>query len=183
MTTDMKEAVPSEADVVSPCERDGCCSTTEDGNAVCILPQAVESASCGCSSSADSSCGCNTSATIQINAIQAVASQEQPKLTFASRLAECVSFWRRFRASIMFVVACIASPCCTPVIVPVILALLAGTPAALWMTQNLGVVFGGLTLLSAVSFVLAFRWMRTNGNRRANVRPTLIDASARKVRS
>lgn len=152
--------IPSEAAAISSCEREGCCSTTEDGSAVCVVPQ-----------------------TIAFETIQVVTPPAQPRSMLTSRLAECLSLWQRFRAGVMFVVACVASPCCTPVIVPVVLALLAGTPAALWMSQNLGVVFGGLTLLSAVSFVLAFRWMRSNSSRRANVRPTLVNVLNSKVRS
>ncbi len=67
--------------------------------------------------------------------------------------------WRTVRAGIMFVNACVTGPCCTPLIVPVILAFLAGTPAAFWIGQNLGWVYGALTLLSVVSAVLGLRWM------------------------
>jgi len=68
--------------------------------------------------------------------------------------------WIKVRSGMLFIVACIASPCCTPLIVPLGLALLAGTPVAIWASANLGWVYGGLTLLSVISFVLAFRWMR-----------------------
>lgn len=67
--------------------------------------------------------------------------------------------WKKIRSGFMFVIACIASPCCTPLIVPLGLALLAGTPIAVWASANLGWVYGGLTLLSIVSFVLGFRWI------------------------
>lgn len=73
--------------------------------------------------------------------------------------------WERVRAAVMFGVACIASPCCTPLIVPVVLAALAGTPFALWLGQNLGWVYGGLTVISAMSFVLALRWSNARGAR------------------
>lgn len=62
------------------------------------------------------------------------------------------------RASILFVIACFTSPCCTPLIVPLVLALLAGTPLAAWLGHNIGWVYGALTLISAASFVLALRW-------------------------
>lgn len=65
----------------------------------------------------------------------------------------------------MFAVACIASPCCTPLIVPLGIALLAGTPVAAWLTAYLGWVYGGLTLLSVVSLVLGFRWMNTSSRK------------------
>src|SRR5947208_10430006 len=65
---------------------------------------------------------------------------------------------RNVRGVVMFIVACFTSPCCTPLIVPLILALLAGTPIALWLTQNLGWVYGGLTIISIISLVLALHW-------------------------
>lgn len=151
--------------VESACEKSGCCSTTEEGSAVCMVPQSVEAATCGCDSG-DSSCGYNSSTTLQIDAIHPVKVSSQPKNSLNARIAECKTMWQKIRGGVMFVIACIASPCCTPLIVPVVLALLAGTPAALWLGQNLGWVFGGLTLLSVVSFVLAFRWMGKGGNRR-----------------
>ena len=54
-------------------------------------------------------------------------------------------------------VACLTSPCCTPLFVPLALALLAGTPIALWLTAVLGWVYGILTLISVCSLLLAFR--------------------------
>jgi predicted MFS family arabinose efflux permease len=67
--------------------------------------------------------------------------------------------WQKIRGGLMFVIACITSPCCTPLIVPLGLALLAGTPLAVWLSTNLGWVYGGLTLVSIISFVLGFRWL------------------------
>ena len=67
--------------------------------------------------------------------------------------------WNKFRSGVMFVIACVASPCCTPLIVPLRIALLAGTPLALWLTAHLGWIYGGLTIVSAVSLVLGLRWM------------------------
>jgi membrane protein implicated in regulation of membrane protease activity len=68
--------------------------------------------------------------------------------------------WKKIRSGVMFLIACVASPCCTPLIVPIGLALLAGTPFAVWASAHLGWVYGGLTLLSVVSLVLGLRWMR-----------------------
>lgn len=67
--------------------------------------------------------------------------------------------WKKIRSGFMFVVACVASPCCTPLIVPLGLALLAGTPVAVWASAHLGWVYGGLTLLSVVSLMLGLRWL------------------------
>jgi predicted MFS family arabinose efflux permease len=67
--------------------------------------------------------------------------------------------WKKIRSGLMFGVACITSPCCTPIIVPIVLALLAGTPLAVWLSAYISWVYGGLTLLSVISLVLGFRWM------------------------
>lgn len=66
--------------------------------------------------------------------------------------------WKKIRNVLMFGVACVTSPCCTPLIVPLGLGLLAGTPVAIWVSANVGWVYGGLTLISVLSFVLWFRW-------------------------
>jgi hypothetical protein len=67
-------------------------------------------------------------------------------------------FWGKVRGGLMFGVACITSPCCTPLIVPIGLGLLAGTPVAAWLGANLGWVYGGLTLISVLSLILGLRW-------------------------
>lgn len=72
--------------------------------------------------------------------------------------------WKKVRSGVMFGIACITSPCCTPLIVPLILALLAGTPVAVWLGSNIGWVYAGLTLMSVVSLVMGLRWM----NRRSS---------------
>lgn len=71
------------------------------------------------------------------------------------------TFWHKIRGGAMFVVACLLSPCCTPLFVPLGLALVAGTPFAVWASLNVGWIYGGLTLLSIVSFVLGWRWLQT----------------------
>ena len=81
--------------------------------------------------------------------------------------------WKKIRSGLMFVIACVASPCCTPLIVPLGLALLAGTPVAVWASANLGWVYGGLTLLSIASLVLGLRWMRQKAdNNKTTLQPT-----------
>jgi len=62
------------------------------------------------------------------------------------------------RSGALFIIACLASPCCTPLYVPLALALLAGTPTAVWLSARIGWVYGALTVVSVVSLVLAFRW-------------------------
>lgn len=127
---------------------DHCGSITEDGAAVCV-PGA-----CSCSSDAKSNKPISLSIpsvsenkkTVPESIIQINHNQEQ-------------TMWKKIRSALAFGVACIASPCCTPLIVPLGLALLAGTPVAVWASANLGWVYGGLTLISIASFVLAYRWM------------------------
>lgn len=108
-----------------------CGSVADDGSAVC-LPGA-----CSCSAQA------KENQTVQLSI--------KPK--------EGNHFWQKIRSGLMFAIACVASPCCTPLIVPMALALFAGSPAAIWATMHLGWVYGGLTLVSVVSLLLAFRWM------------------------
>jgi hypothetical protein len=59
----------------------------------------------------------------------------------------------------MFGVACLTSPCCTSLIVPLGLALIAGTPVAAWAWHDIGWIYGGLTLVSVISLVLGWRWL------------------------
>lgn len=72
---------------------------------------------------------------------------------------ESPSPWQRMRGMLIFAVACITSPCCTPLIMPFALTLLAGTPVAIWLSAYIGWVYGMLTLASIISFVLGFRWL------------------------
>jgi hypothetical protein len=57
------------------------------------------------------------------------------------------------------IVACLASPCCAPLLVPGLLALFAGTPLAVFLAQYLGWVYAGLTVLSLGSLYLGWRWI------------------------
>ena len=82
--------------------------------------------------------------------------------------------WKKIRSGLMFGVACITSPCCTPIIVPIVLALLAGTPLAVWLSAYIGWVYGGLTLLSVISLVLGFRWMRQKNASKASKPKAII---------
>ncbi len=66
---------------------------------------------------------------------------------------------RNIGGILMLGIACITSPCCMPFVVPAMLALLAGTPVAVWLAHNVGWVYGGLTLVSLISMVLGLRWI------------------------
>ena len=67
--------------------------------------------------------------------------------------------WQKIRSGVMFAVSVITCPCHLPIVLPLALALLAGTPAAGWVTQNIGWVYGGMTLVFFVSLALGLRWM------------------------
>lgn len=72
--------------------------------------------------------------------------------------------WPLGRSGVLLALACLTSPCCTPVIVPLLLSLIAGTPAAVWFTQHGGWMYGVLTGVSLLSAVLGgLSWMRSQG--------------------
>jgi predicted MFS family arabinose efflux permease len=77
--------------------------------------------------------------------------------------------WKKVRGGLMFGVACIASPCCAPLIVPLGLTLLAGTPIAIWLSANIGWRYGGLTFLSIISLVVGLRWMGQNAESKRSI--------------
>lgn len=66
----------------------------------------------------------------------------------------------KLKAGVLLGLGCITSPCCTPLIVPLALTLIAGTPFAAWLSANLGLVYGGLTLISMASLVLGLHLLR-----------------------
>lgn len=119
-----------------------CCSSTEEGNTVCAVPQNGQTATCRCAST----------------------EVEKPNPT-ASKAME-----HPIRTGLLVGVACITSPCCTPLIIPLVIALFAGTPLAWWISQNVGWIYGGLTLISILSFAMVFRRM----GKRSPSKPTSI---------
>ena len=113
---------------------ESCCRTTNEGNAVCILPTPEKAVGCGCSS--------------------------QPESDTQVTSPSAMILWQKIRGGVMFGLACLTSPCCTPLIVPLGLAFIAGTPVAAWLTHYIGWIYGGLTLVSIISLVLGWRWLR-----------------------
>lgn len=144
---------------ITSCEKGDCCSTADDGSPMCEIPVQVSTSasSCSCASTGESSCSCNSMATSIVDVRQ--ISSEPSKRKGWIDIDGCKQTWQKIRGVVMFAVACIASPCCTPLIVPIFLGLIAGTPLAAWLGHNLGLVYGGLTLLSVVSLVLGLRWL------------------------
>jgi hypothetical protein len=127
---------------------DHCGSVTAEGAAVCV-PGA-----CSCSPEAKSSEPILSS----LPSAGASKNTGSLKIVLFNHNQE-KTMWQKIRSGVMFGVACITSPCCTPIIVPIGLALLAGTPVAAWVSANVGWVYGGLTLLSVISLVLGVRWL------------------------
>ena len=122
-----------------------CCSTTEEGAAICIVPENGTQSSCGCG-------GIDQGKT----AVSAKPADAQEETNLRGKI----------RSGVLFGVACLTSPCCTPLYVPLLLVLLAGTPAAVWLSANVGWVYGILTIVSIIAFVLALRkWPKLSGKR------------------
>lgn len=69
--------------------------------------------------------------------------------------------WQRLRSGVMFSMACLTSPCCTPLYIPLVLVLVAGTPVAAWLTLNVGWVYGILTALSLFSLMAGLYGMQS----------------------
>lgn len=68
-------------------------------------------------------------------------------------------FWQKIRSSTMFIISFITCPCHLPSTMPLVLALLAGTPLAVWITQQSGWVYGIMTGVFLLSLALGFIWM------------------------
>lgn len=138
---------------------DHCASVTEEGAAVCV-PGA-----CSCSSEAKSS---------ELIPLSPPSTHKDtkkvPQTVDQFNNSQENTMWKKIRGGVMFGVACITSPCCTPIIVPIAIALLAGTPVAVWLSAYIGWVYGGLTLLSVVSLVLGFRWMRQKAEAKPSIK-------------
>jgi mercuric ion transport protein len=76
--------------------------------------------------------------------------------------------WQKVRTGIMLVGAAVTCPCHIPLTLPFVLALLAGTPAAIWLGQNVGWVYGGMTVLFLLSLAIGLRWMQANVTSRSD---------------
>ena len=163
------------------CATDDCCSTTDDGHAICVVPShpktvQVAASPCGCESEA-SGCGCGNTSAVQYTPSEKNALPLHSALIADSRDGGDNSTWQKIRGGGMLAIACLASPCCSILYVPVLLALLAGTPLAVWMGQNLGLIYGGLTILSIASFALGFRWLTKTKRQTSSAKDTSLGTS------
>jgi predicted MFS family arabinose efflux permease len=55
--------------------------------------------------------------------------------------------------------AVITCPCHLPLVLPIVLGVLAGTPIAAWITQHVGWVYGGMAVVFLMSLLLMWRWI------------------------
>lgn len=79
------------------------------------------------------------------------------ELNHRKRQRQTTSRWRKLRAGLLLGVGCITSPCCTPLLVPLAITLLAGTSLAAVLTRYVGWVYALLTLVSLVTLYLGIR--------------------------
>jgi hypothetical protein len=133
-------------------ETTGCCRTTDEGALVCDVTKAGHVGGCGCKTEKEG----------EVVPFPGQDTSEAP-----------TSIGESLRGGVMMGVACLTSPCCTPLLVPLFLALIAGTPLALWLNHYLGWVYGGLTLISIVTFLLGMREF----GRRISARSALIPST------
>jgi hypothetical protein len=110
--------------------------------------------SCSTSANTEASCSCssNTLATLEVDK-KSSSAKSAPGQTLGGVL--------------MLGVACLA--CCAPLIAPVILGLVAGTPLAALLTFSSGWLVGGLALLLVMGFTLAWRMRNKAQHISANV--------------
>src|SRR5215207_5701760 len=76
-----------------------CCGTGDGEGAACSVSQNGQPAACGCQSD-------TAPLTLDRFAIKLLASIKHTQ----------DSGWRKIRSGVMFAIACIASPCCTPLV-------------------------------------------------------------------
>lgn len=146
------------------------CRSTDDGMASCVV--SVMGQRCTCPDEAVAS--------------PSLPASEHSTTRKAQSKQHTSLRWKTIRSGLLFVLACLTSPCCTPLFVPLGLALLAGTPLALWLTAYLGWVYGAFTLVCVSSLVFAFRPLRKRFERISvhslhssplQVRPVLVRKS------
>ena len=66
--------------------------------------------------------------------------------------------WQKIRGGLMVAFAIITCPCHLPIVVPLLAALLAGTPAAILIAKYTGWVYGAMAGLFVLTLGLALQW-------------------------
>ena len=118
-----------------------------------LMPEQFCSTHCDTPNSTDKSCSCSSGSSVQTLGTSSVA-------TFRSTSRLGKQQVRTLTGMLSLGVACLTSPCCVPLITPVILGLMAGTPAAVWLTVHMSWLYGALTLVSALSFTLTWVFLK-----------------------
>lgn len=67
--------------------------------------------------------------------------------------------WKKIRTGTMFVIAFIACPCHLPITLPLLLAILAGSPLAVWIAQHKGWLYGIMAVVFIASLAFGFSWI------------------------
>ncbi|RIK32537.1 MAG: hypothetical protein DCC56_01635 [Anaerolineae bacterium] len=78
-------------------------------------------------------------------------------------------FFRKIRSGVMLVVAFVSCPCHLPITLPITLALLAGTPLAVWITQHSGWLYGVMTGIFLLSLVIGFIWLESKTDKAGEI--------------
>lgn len=78
-------------------------------------------------------------------------------------------FWQKIRSGTMFVISFVTCPCHLPITLPLALVLLAGTPAAIWITQHSGWIYGITAGIFLISLALGFVWMGSSDKNTSEV--------------
>ena len=66
--------------------------------------------------------------------------------------------WQKIRGGLMIAFSVVTCPCHLPVVLPLLAALLSGTPAAILIAKYTGWVYGVMTVLFALTLGLALQW-------------------------
>ncbi len=66
--------------------------------------------------------------------------------------------WQKIRSRIMFVISFITCPCHLVIVMPLALALLAGTPAAILIAKYAGWIYGVMTVLFLSTLGIGYWW-------------------------
>lgn len=73
------------------------------------------------------------------------------------------------RNGVMLVIALATCPCHWPITIPLLLVLLAGTPAAAWLTQHVAWEYSILTGIFILSVVFGVTWARQSKEKTGEV--------------
>lgn len=118
-----------------------------------LMPEQSCNTHCAPPNLTDTSCSCSRGSSVQTLGTSSVAMFRSTSRLGKQRV-------RTLAGTLSLGVACLTSPCCVPLIAPVILSLMAGTPAALWLTVHMSWLYGALTLISAISFTLTWGFLK-----------------------